>query len=143
MHAPEDIAADELLKQLLSDTFCSLVDIVITLTSIPMFLRFMKLSKEFGIWKDIQNPILIWLGLHAARHFCNVIAPGITESKVFKQFVTGISITCLMSFVYQLKVHQFFDPVVIVGGEWFDLLYLFNYICYEYNLFDLFVILTS
>ncbi|KAK2642307.1 hypothetical protein Ddye_024070 [Dipteronia dyeriana] len=69
MHAPEDIAADELLKQLPSDTFCSLVDIVITLTSIPMFLRFMKLSKEFGIWKDIHNPLLIWLGLHAARHF--------------------------------------------------------------------------
>ncbi|TXG62912.1 hypothetical protein EZV62_009906 [Acer yangbiense] len=126
MYASEDIAADELLKQLPSDTFYSLVDVVI---SIPMFLRFMKLSNESGIWKDILNPILIWLGFQAARHFCNVIAPGITASKVFKQFMTRISITCLMSFVYQLKVHQFSDPVLLVAvASYITWHFLRNYI---------------
>ncbi|KAK3194758.1 hypothetical protein Dsin_026068 [Dipteronia sinensis] len=60
---------------------------------------------------------------------CNVIAPSITASKVFKEFVTGVSITCLMSFVYQLKVHQFSDPIlVIAGASYITWYFLRNYI---------------
>ncbi|KAK2650248.1 hypothetical protein Ddye_017737 [Dipteronia dyeriana] len=117
MYAPKDIVVDELFEQLPSDKVHSLVDVVINLTSIPMFFRFMMLSKELGIRKDILNPILIWLGPQAARHFCNVIAPGITESKVFKQFVTRIGITCLMPIVYQLKVHQYSNPHLVIAGD--------------------------
>ncbi|KAK1559049.1 hypothetical protein Q3G72_010014 [Acer saccharum] len=58
---------------------------------------------------------------------CNVSAPGITASKVFKQF-------CLMSFVYQLKVHQFSDPVLLLAVDLMRLPWKFSTLGFDNNI---------